>query len=238
MSGSSTFLFGRTAGCAWKLWGHRTRTEEANASSSFTMSLDLSGPYQVGRDLGTGKSCRYMMVAVVPIPMLHDLPTSYDLPDLQPEDVEEDPELPAEEEAEDQIEVVDLDEANALNEKAKIEEMAEPAAVQNITLMEPIQSRNVDHLVAAMSKLHAKFKMLGIQVMRLRTDREKSFLHAKVQKWCDQRQLVQTMTSGDDPAANGRCEVEVGQLKRRLRLMLHESGCGRHVLAMCSPTCS
>lgn len=31
------------------------------------------------------------------------------------------------------------------------------------------------------------------------------------------------MTSGDDPAANGRCEVEVGQLKRRLRLMLHES---------------
>ena len=195
-----------------------------NASSSFTMSLDLAGPYQVGRDLGTGKSCRYMMVAVVPIPVLHELPVAHEIPDLQPEDVEEAPEHPEEEEPEEPVEDVEQDVVNALNEKANIEEMAEPASVQNVTLMEPVQSRHVDHLVAAMSKLHAKYRMLGINVMRLHTDREKSFLHAKVQRWCEQRQLVQTMTSGDDPAANGRCEVEVGQLKRRLRLMLHESG--------------
>ena len=194
-----------------------------NASSSFTMSLDLAGPYQVGRDLGTGKSCRYMMVAVVPIPVLHELPVAHEIPDLQPEDVEEAPEHPEEEEPEEPVEDVEQDVVNALNEKANIEEMAEPASVQNVTLMEPVQSRHVDHLVAAMSKLHAKYRMLGINVMRLHTDREKSFLHAKVQRWCEQRQLVQTMTSGDDPAANGRCEVEVGQLKRRLRLMLHES---------------
>ena len=90
--------------------------------------------------------------------------------------------------------------------------------------MEPVQSRNAGHLVTAMSKLHAKFRMLGINVMWLHTDREKSFHHAKVQKWCDQRQLVQTMTSGDDPAANGRCEVELSQMKQRLTLLLHESG--------------
>ena len=195
-----------------------------NASSSFTMSLDLAGPYQVGRDLGTGKSCRYMMVAVVPIPVLHELPVAQEVPDLQPEDVDEVPELPAEVEPDEPVEEVGQDVVDALNERANIEEMAEPASVQNVTLMEPLQSRNVDHVVAAMSKLHAKFKMLGINVMRLHTDRERSFSHAKVQRWCEQRQMVQTMTAGDDPAANGRCEGEIGQLKRRLRLILHESG--------------
>ena len=152
------------------------------------------------------------------------LPVAHEIPDLQPEDVEEAPEHPEEEEPEEPVEDVEQDVVNALNEMANIEEMAEPASVQNVTLMEPVQSRHVDHLVAAMSKLHAKYRMLGVNVMRLHTDREKSFLHAKVQRWCEQRQLVQTMTSGDDPAANGRCEVEVGQLKKRLRLMLHESG--------------
>ena len=195
-----------------------------NASSSFAMSLDLAGPYQVGRDLGTGKSCRYMMVAVVPMPVLHELPVAQEVPDLQPEDVDEVPELPAEVEPDEPVEEVEQDVVDALNERANIEEMAEPASVQNVTLMEPLQSRNVDHVVAAMSKLHAKFKMLGINVMRLHTDRERSFSHAKVQRWCEQRQMVQTMTAGDDPAANGRCEGEFGQLKRRLRLILHESG--------------
>ena len=107
-----------------------------NASSSFTMSLDLAGPYQVGRDLGTGKSCRYMMVAVVPIPVLHELPVAHEIPDLQPEDVEEAPEHPEEEEPEEPVEDVEQDVVNALNEKANIEEMAEPASVQNVTLME------------------------------------------------------------------------------------------------------
>ena len=101
------------------------------------------------------------MVAVVPIPVQHELPVAHEIPDLQPEDVEEAPEHPEEEEPEEPVEDVEQDVVNALNEKANIEEMAEPASVQNVTLMEPVQSRHVDHLVAAMSKLHAKYRMLG-----------------------------------------------------------------------------
>ena len=128
------------------------------------------------------------MVAVVPIPVLHELPVAQEVPDLQPEDVDEVPELPAEIEPDEPVEEVGQDVVDALNERANIEEMAEPASVQNVTLMEPLQSRNVDHVVAAMSKLHAKFKMLGINVMRLHTDRERSFSHAKVQRWRDHHQ--------------------------------------------------
>ena len=97
------------------------------------------------------------------------------LPDLRPEDVEEAPALP-EEESKEHAEEVGQDDVNGLNEKANIEEMAEPASVQNITLVELVQYRHVDHLVAAMPKLHTKYRMLGINAMRLHSDRERAFL--------------------------------------------------------------
>ena len=130
------------------------------------------------------------MVEVAPVPVLHEPPVAHEILDLQ---VEEAPECPKEEEPEEPVEDAEQDVVNALNEKASIEEMAEPASVRNITLMEPVQSRHVGHLVAAMSKLHAKYRMLGINVMRLHTDHEKFFLHAKAQRWCEQRQNL-----GDD----------------------------------------
>ena len=114
-------------------------------------------------------------VQVVPVTVLHELPVAHVLPDLRPEDVEEAPELP-EEESKEHAEEVGQDDVNGLNEKANIEEMAEPASVQNITLVELVQYRHVDHLVAAMPKLHTKYRMLGINAMRLHSDRERAFL--------------------------------------------------------------
>ena len=83
------------------------------------MSLDLAGLHQVGRGLGTGKSCRYMMVAVVPSPVLHELPGAQDVPELQPEDVEDAPELPEEVEPDELVEEVEQDVVDALNERAR-----------------------------------------------------------------------------------------------------------------------
>jgi hypothetical protein len=42
--------------------------------------------------------------------------------------------------------------------------------------VELVQYRHVDHLVAAMPKLHTKYRMLGINAMRLHSDRERAFL--------------------------------------------------------------
>ena len=130
-------------------------------------------------------------------------------------------EIPCEPEDRD---LVPEDEVRRLNEMAEIEKSQEPQGHQNVTVAEVIPDRTVESLVRALSRLHAKYRMLGIQVYRLHTDRERSFASAPIQKWCEQRQIRLTMTAGDDSKANGRVEGEVNQLKRRTRLFLHDAG--------------
>ena len=72
--------------------------------------------------------------------------------------------------------------------------------------------------------LHARARSLGIPVYRLHSDREKSFTTKSIVKWCESRQIHQTLNAGDEPEANGRVEGEVHQFKRRLRLLLRETG--------------
>ena len=66
-------------------------------------------------------------------------------------------------------------------------------------------------------------KALGVPILRLHSDREKTFMSKGFQKWCRHHGLYQTMTSGDDGPANGRVECEVNQIKRRLRVALAAS---------------
>ena len=61
----------------------------------------------------------------------------------------------------------------------------------------------------------AKFNTMGIKINRLHGDRAKERLSKKVEKWCSERLIRQSMTEGDDPASNGLVESEVNQLKRR-----------------------
>ena len=64
---------------------------------------------------------------------------------------------------------------------------------------------------------------MGVPILRLHSDREKTFMSQGFQKWCRHHGLYQTMTSGDDGPANGRVECEVNQIKRRLRVVLAAS---------------
>ena len=65
---------------------------------------------------------------------------------------------------------------------------------------------------------------MGIKINRLHSDRAKELLSKKVEKWCSERLIRQSMTEGDDPASNGHVELEVNQLKRRTRLYLRVAG--------------
>ena len=85
-----------------------------------------------------------------------------------------------------------------------------------------MEGRGVDSLLGGLSRLYARFRCLGINVMRLHSNREKGMLSKRVSNWCGHRHLVQTFTQGDDPQANGRAEAEVQQVKRRMRLILHQ----------------
>ena len=184
------------------------------------MAVDIMGPFEYGRDLGLNQWCKYVMVATIPVPIVKDLAGApeelldheadvKDVVDI--EDEKEDVERPSDEQVAE------------LNMKASLERAQEEVPLQNLTIAEPMQSRAVEDIVQALSKIHAHYRMLGVRPCRLHSDREKSFLAKAVARWVQAREMVHTMTSGDDSQSNGRVEAELLQLKRRMRLLLHTS---------------
>ena len=109
-------------------------------------------------------------------------------------------------------------------EKEEKEEAEKPLKIQNLTMMAPLTSRHVKHVLPALQILHARFRSLGIPMLRMHSDRAKEFISRPVRAWTAQVGMYQTVTSGDDSKSNGRCEAELGQWKRRLRLLLKSSG--------------
>ena len=103
----------------------------------------------------------------------------------------------------------------------EVGELSKPLKVRHVTLMEPVESRNVNQVISAMNLVLTKMHFLGVVVNRIHSDRAKELLSHKFQSWVHQRNVLHTFTAGDDPQSNGHCEAEVCQLKRRTRLLLH-----------------
>ena len=104
-----------------------------------------------------------------------------------------------------------------------MDEATAPFKIQNVTLFEPLGSRSTSELLPALDRVWARFRALGIPMVRLHSDRAKEMLAKPVRAWAGRRGLYQTFTSGDDAPANGRIESEILQFKRRLRLTLQSS---------------
>ena len=108
-------------------------------------------------------------------------------------------------------------------EKA-VGELSQPVKVRHVTLMEPVESRNVKHVMPAMDALVTRMRYMGVCVTRIHSDRAKELLSKRrFKSWVAQRNMMHTFTAGDDPQSNGHCESEVNQLKRRTRLLLHSA---------------
>ena len=120
------------------------------------------------------------------------------------------------------------EEGKALNEKwlDHVKELSEPVGVQNLTLMEPMKLRHHDEVVKVASKLYCRYRAMGVAPLKIHTDREATFLSQHFQAWCRKMVAWQTMTGGDEGPSNGRIESEVQQVKRRLRMLVRESGLG------------
>ncbi len=108
--------------------------------------------------------------------------------------------------------------------EAVIEKLARPLKVRHVTIMEPIESRNVAHVLPAMDRIVTRMQYMGICVNRIHSDRAKELLSRRFREWVARRNTLHTFTAGDDPQSNGHCESEVNQLKRRTRLLLHTAG--------------
>ena len=222
-------------------------------SSAYVLSMDLVGPYPVGRDDGRRKNGKYIMAATVPLPMLErddlseDQKTDRDDEKVKvagkeanerldghaddepgaPQDLPRPEEGASLEEVDEEhdVEMVNEEAANRLNQAwmEHIDGLKGPVGLENITLVEILESRHIAHIVEATSRVYGRFRAVGVPILRVHTDREKSFLSKPFQRWCSNHSLYQSMTSGDDGPANGRVEAEVGQIKRRLRVLMATS---------------
>ena len=96
----------------------------------------------------------------------------------------------------------------------------EDVAVSNLTFAVPIKSRNRDVVIQAVAECYSRYRAAGLQVLRVHTDRAREFTCSAFRTWAAERGLWRTVTAGDEPQANGRCESEVGVIKNRTRVLL------------------
>ena len=206
--------------------GHHRRTP--GDSSSYTLNIDIVGPFPVALDVGTGEKAKYMLVSTVAIPRIPLEGLEDDTKDAL-EIAEDDDALPLPDVVErDPVEKASDEEVKALNQKwlEHVKHLSEPVGVQNITLVEPLASRHRDDVIKVASRLYCRYRAMGVCPIRIHTDRETAFLSKPFQAWAKRMVMFQTMTGGDEGPGNGRIESEVQQVKRRVRLLVRESGLG------------
>eukprot|EP00438_Fugacium_kawagutii_P019078 Skav200865 [mRNA] locus=scaffold3214:128100:133379:+ [translate_table: standard] len=102
---------------------------------------------------------------------------------------------------------------------------AKDVQVKNLTLVEPLESRAVHHVLPALAKMYGRLRSLGLPVYRLHTDRARELLSNQIKRWTLDRGIVSTLTSGSSFKQNGRAENEVNQVKRGVRTLVGAGRC-------------
>ena len=214
--------------------------------TSYCLSLDVMGPFREGHDQEVNNP-RYALIAVYTVPIdgegcplpagLAELRKNGGHPhalDEREEDVDETEELRGDhpsQEDEDPLQIQDEQEedeqglseleakAQEVNEKKWKEFLQERKAfhVRNITFGVPLKDRSVKEVIKSTSQIYARARAMRLPITRVHTDRAKEWAF---QQWCLGRDIFHTMTSGDDPLSNSRCEREVGWVKSRTRTLL------------------
>ena len=150
-------------------------------------------------------------------------------PNVQaPPDVQVDPDILGEEPFEDDGHDIPAAVAESAETSNKVWhrliEENKSVGVQTLTFVEVLETRHVDHVLPALARIHARLRALGLPVLRLHSDRARELLAKPVRRWTLDREMITTLTSGNSFKANGRCEAEVGYVKKHIRTLLTATG--------------
>eukprot|EP00913_Durusdinium_trenchii_P016583 g15588.t1 len=197
-----------------------------------TLSLDVCGPFRPGEDFR--KKSKYFLVGVYAIPVKKNADGMVPLPQeiLDALKVMEEP--PEEEEGGDLLpraEPEDVQQSDGdpkvLEEWERLEVEAEEVSVMNYTLVETLTSRQGPEMKAALARMLARLKYLGMEVRRVHSDGAAEMLGTR--RWCEARGIYRTFTSGSDWKANGRAEAEVGVIRRGINTLIRSAGEGEEL---------
>ena len=90
----------------------------------------------------------------------------------------------------------------------------------------PIRGKSKEDVLEGMIELYLQLRVDGFPVHTIHTDRGREFVNRKVRDWMRSRGIVASTNGGEDPQANGRAERAVGEIKRKVRRLLHSSDLG------------
>ena len=198
---------------------------------ALTLSVDICGPFRPGVD--RRKKAKYFMVGVFSIPVkkvdgkVTPLPLGLEEAKGVPvEDEEPKPEelVPVLEEVEPEVHEERAEDVKAMEEWEKLEVEAEDIEIQNYTMVETLESRQVAEVKMCLARMIARLKYLGLDVRRVHSDAAGEMRGTK--KWCQDRGLYRTFTCGSDWKANGRAEAEIGVIRRAINTLIRSSGDG------------
>ena len=112
-----------------------------------------------------------------------------------------------------------------VEEPRGIEERVSPK-VEVIRIGVPVAGKSEEAVLAGMIELYLQLRVDGFPVHTIHTDRGREFTGKRARAWMRSRSITQSTTGGEDPQANGRVEKAAGEIKKRLRRMLHGSNMG------------
>jgi hypothetical protein len=90
----------------------------------------------------------------------------------------------------------------------------------------PLPSKSGDDLLRGVSDLYLMLRSEGMYVRQIHSDLGGEFHGQRLAKWCVERGVLQTFTSGADPQGNGRAVRAVQAMKMEVRKMLRGAEVG------------
>eukprot|EP00435_Cladocopium_sp_Y103_P020138 s2720_g4.t3 len=90
----------------------------------------------------------------------------------------------------------------------------------------PMASRRSEEVLKHIIDFYLMLKADGYEVRQIHSDRAAEFISPKLERWCRERDILQTWSAGAEPQSNGRAERTVQEIKARVRRLLHAAQVG------------
>eukprot|EP00435_Cladocopium_sp_Y103_P023320 s3116_g5.t1 len=185
---------------------------------SYTLAIDLAGPFKKGDDQLGEVSRSASDPGKVEGGIFDDC---VDPDEEHTEEAAEDPLMEEEDHAAAATKDVKVDDTEKWKEKIEEEQ---GFTVKQITCVEILPDRSGPAVISGLSRIHARLRYMGLPLMRLHSDRAGELRSKAIRKWAEERRVYRTYTDGDSFKSNGRVEAEINMVKKQVRVLLKETG--------------
>eukprot|EP00434_Breviolum_minutum_P003898 symbB.v1.2.003425.t1/scaffold183.1/size281544/9 len=195
------------------------------------LNLDVSGPYEVGRDVE--EDGRFMLIGTYTWLKPKKTDEEAEVKDKEEEKVEDEVEdeewvhLEAAEELGgdrrvegEEEELLTFEEGDHEEKKLEEERRVDPE-IEVLRVGVPVPGKTKEAVMAGVVELYLQLRSDGYPIHTIHTDQGREFVNRDLRAWMASRGIRHSTNSGEDPKGNGRAERAVQEVKSRVRRLLH-----------------